>query len=92
LERTLLKVKHDPAMLLLDLTLGEVLDVPSDSRKTRIPRHGSVLCGISGDGIFKYLYLSSHLSVFFSAEDIRATTPASFRKLVRREAGPSARN
>jgi len=38
LERNLLKIEHDPAMPLLDLTLGEVLDVPSDSRKTRIPR------------------------------------------------------
>ena len=38
LERDLRKVKHSHTFPLLDLTLGEVLDVPSDSGKTRIPR------------------------------------------------------
>jgi hypothetical protein len=38
LERNIFNVKHDRPLPLLDLTLGEVLDDPSDSNKTRIPR------------------------------------------------------
>ena len=38
LERILFNVRHDRRWPLLELTLGEVLDDPSDSNKTRIPR------------------------------------------------------
>jgi hypothetical protein len=38
LERNLFNVRHDRQWPLLELTLGEVLDDPSDSNKTRIPR------------------------------------------------------
>ena len=38
LERNLFNVRHDRRWPLLELTLGEVLDDPSDSNKTRIPR------------------------------------------------------
>jgi len=38
LERDIPKLKHSPALPLLDLTLGEALDGPSDFKKTRIPR------------------------------------------------------
>ena len=38
LERNIPIVKHGHALPLLELTLGEFLDAPSDFKKTRIPR------------------------------------------------------
>jgi hypothetical protein len=38
LERNISTGKHDRLLPLLNLTLGEVLDVPSDSNRTRSPR------------------------------------------------------
>jgi hypothetical protein len=38
LGRNIFNVKHDHQLPLLNLTLGEVVDDPSDYNKTRIPR------------------------------------------------------
>ena len=56
LERNLFNFRHDRRWPLLELTLGEVLDDPSDSNKTRIPRPcsrgsvpgGSAQCNYEG--------------------------------------------
>jgi len=38
LERNIRKIKHRHVLPLLGLMLGGILDVPSDCRKTRVPR------------------------------------------------------
>jgi len=38
LERNIRKIKHRHVLPLLGLILGGILDVPSDCRKTRVPR------------------------------------------------------
>ena len=72
LERNLFNVRHDRRWPLLELTLGEVLDDPSDSNKTRIPRRWKCsrrVCPIQ---------LRGQLTLFLNSSSVRIVTPSPF--------------